>query len=92
MTVNFYSACSMPWRHTRVRPCSIPWRHTRVTPVLVLIIFVIVYGTSLTGNLKDVLTLVITAVLTAAVEDLVRTAVLPSAAADDLVRTAVLPS
>ena len=59
-------------------PCSMPWRDTRVTPVLVLIIIVIMYSTSLAGNVRAVLTLVITAVLTAAAEELVRAAVLPS--------------
>ena len=55
-----------------------PWRDTRVTPVLVLIIIVIVYSTNLAGNVRAVLTLVITAVLTAAAEELVRAAALPS--------------
>jgi hypothetical protein len=59
-------------------PWSMPWRDTRVTPVLVLIILVIMYSASLAGNVRAVLTLVITAVLTAAAEELVRAAVLPS--------------
>jgi formate/nitrite transporter FocA (FNT family) len=58
--------------------CSMPWRDTRVTPVLVLIIIVIVYSTNLAGNVRAVLTLVITAVMTAAAEELVRAAALPS--------------
>ena len=59
-------------------PGSMPWRDTRVTPVLVLVIVVILYGTSLAGSGKAVLTLLITAVVTAAAEELVRAAVLPS--------------
>lgn len=58
--------------------CAMPWRDTRVTPVLVLIIIVIVYSTNLAGNVRAVLTLVITAVLTAAAEELVRAAALAS--------------
>jgi hypothetical protein len=55
-----------------------PWRDARVTPVLVLVIVVILYGTSLAGSGKAVLTLLITAVVTAAAEELVRATVLPS--------------
>lgn len=58
--------------------CSMPRRGTRVTPVLVLIIIVIMYSTSLAGNFTAVLTLVVTAVLTAAAEGLVRAAALTS--------------
>jgi hypothetical protein len=49
-----------------------------VTPVLVLIIIVIMYGTSLAESGRAVLTLIITAVLSAATEELVRAAALPS--------------
>lgn len=47
-----------------------------MSPVLVLIIIVIVYGTSLAGSVGTVLTMVVTAVLTAAAEELVRSAIL----------------
>jgi hypothetical protein len=65
----------------RINPrfaCSIPLRDTRVTPVLVLIIIVIMCSTSLAESGKAVLTLIITAVLSAAAEELVRAAALPS--------------
>jgi hypothetical protein len=55
-----------------------PWRETRVTPALVLIIIVIMYSTSLAENFRAVLTLVITSVLTAAAEELVRGTALSS--------------
>lgn len=52
-----------------------------MTPVLILIIIVFVYSNalnSLVESARAALTLVITAVLTAAAEELVRAAVLPS--------------
>lgn len=58
--------------------CSLPPRDTRVVPVLVLIIIVVVYGVSLVGSGRAMLIVVIMAVLTAAAEELVRAATLPS--------------
>jgi hypothetical protein len=49
-----------------------PWKGARVKPVLVLIIIMIMYSTSLAGIDKAMLTMVMTAVLTATAEDLVR--------------------
>ena len=78
MTININPPGSMPWGITWV-PWR--WRDTRVTPVLILIIVVFVYSNALNSFVESVraaLTLVITTVLTAAVEELVRAAVLPS--------------
>jgi hypothetical protein len=77
-TTNINPPGSMPWGSTWV-PWR--WRDTRVTPVLILIFIVFMYSNSLTSlveSVKAALTLVITTVLTAAAEELVRVAVLPS--------------
>lgn len=58
--------------------CSLPSRDTAVAPVLVLIIIVIVYGAAILGGARAVMTVVIAAVLTAAVQELVRAAALRS--------------
>jgi hypothetical protein len=58
--------------------CSLPARDTRVVPVLVLIIIVIVYWASRVEVGRAAVAVVVTAVATAAADELVRAAVLPS--------------
>jgi hypothetical protein len=55
-------------------PLHMPWKGTRVKSVLVLIIIMIMYSTSLAGIDKAMLSMVMTAVLTATAEELVRAA------------------
>jgi hypothetical protein len=74
--VNINLPCSMPKRDMRV-----PWWDTRMRPLVILILVVLVHSSSpasLVESVRALLTLVITAVLTAAAEELVRATALPS--------------
>ena len=79
MSTNIIPQCSMPCWNPWV-PWG--WRDTRVTPVCILILILFLYNSnsldSLGGSVRQVLTLVVTTLLTATAEELVRAAALPS--------------